>query len=366
MAKNKAKEGFLRRLRKIVSSHLYDLGNKVLNEGIENAKDLHEIEIPVNKGLKAIVEEALEYNKKARAEWKATKSEMRELLSSASKQVVAALKNDKESLSTDEDKFLESLDLDLDDFDFDDSDNVDDSTDDFEMESDGSDYVGEDDDDINSKLYLLVKSGIEMSTDEELKRIVVDKNDGIMNCIKGMIAMVETDDEGVVPDNSKLELAKSMMNNINDEIAGNVGLEDDIYSEDDDVAEDAIVVVEVIPTELPIRESNDALLLKSKVYDTIQTYFKNIENVIAKDKIINAKMSKFHDKLDTVVRYILSECSDERSFFDVESVILKPLHCNKHLEVAIAMFLGIVPQEIINAGHRLVDVYDKIIKQEEK
>lgn len=363
MAK-KTKEGFLKRLKKIVSSHLYDLGNKVLNEGIENAKDLHDVEIPVNKGLKSIIAEAIAYNKKAKAEWKASRSEMKELLSSASKQVVLALKNDKEGLTTDEDKFLESLDLDLDDFEFEDDD-ADDTNDEFEFESmdlvDGN-YVGVDEDAINSKLWLLVKTGPNLSHDEELVEIVNQDSEALLNCIKG-IKNVESEDT-CCDDDSKLEMAKALIDEVQDGIAPNLGLEDDMYNENDSDEDVALVVVEVIPTEIPIRESNDTLVLKTKVAETIKTYFDNIDRVIAQDKLINETMTKFHDKLDTVVRYLSAKTN--RSFNDIESIILKPICCDNHLEAGIAMYLSILPNSIISAGQRLVTVYNKIKKQEEK
>lgn len=362
MSRNKAKDGFLKRLRKIVSSHLYDLGNKVLNEGIENAKDIHDVEIPVNKGIRDIISEAIAYNKKAKAEWKATRSEMKELLSTASKQVVIALKNDKEGLTTEEDRFLESLDLDLDDFDFgdDDSEDLDDNYEFESVDNINSNYVGVDEDAINSKLWLLVKTGPSLSQDDELVELVNQKSNGLLNCIKGLCD--DTDDE--CHDNSKLEMAKALIDDVQDDIIPSIGLEEDIYSDEDTDDNTSLVVVEVIPTEIPIRESNDALILKSKVHETIKTYFSNIDRVIAQDKIINETMSKFHDKLDTVVRYLATETN--RSFHDIESVILKPICCDNHLEAGIAMYLGILPESIISAGHRLVAVYDKIKKQEEK
>lgn len=362
---NKTKEGFLKRLKKVVSSHLYDLGNKVLNEGIENAKDLHEIEIPVNKGLKSIIAEAIEYNKKAKAEWKASRSEMKELLSSASKQVVLALKNDKEGLTTDEDKFLESLDLDLDDFEFDDDDASDDISDDYEFESmdlTNNNYVGIDEDSINSKLWLLVKTGPSLTHDEEMVEIVNQNSEELLNCIKG-IKNVESEDT-YHDDDSKLEMAKALIDEVQNGLAPNLGLEEDIYSDEDGDEEVALVVVEVVPTEIPIRESNDTLVLKTKVAETVKAYFNNIDRVIAQDKLINETMTKFHDKLDTVVRYLAAKTN--RSFNDIESIILKPICCGNHLEAGIAMYLSILPESIIGAGQRLVTVYNKIKKQEEK
>lgn len=82
---NKKKAGFMKGLIKTVRSHFYDLFNSVYEEGTENAKEKHDIDLPQGS-VKEIIKDAIKRNKAAKPDWKATKAEVQEIINSGAKQ----------------------------------------------------------------------------------------------------------------------------------------------------------------------------------------------------------------------------------------------------------------------------------------
>lgn len=363
---SKTKVGFLKRLKRIVASHIYDLGNKVLNEGIENAKDEHDVTIPTDKGIKQIIKEALDTNKNVIKDLKATKSEMTALFKDASKQAIAALKNDKEELTSEEDRFLASLDIDLDDFDDEELEDImdgdfEDDSEETSFESMTDSYVGTDLDAISAGVLLLIRTAC--NKNEQLLNVFNSNIDNITNIINGLDKEPEDNRE---LRRDKLEIAKDLMKNISSDVTSNsVGLEDDlvlpeIIGENDDMDEDidseTVMVVEVIPTEVPIREKTEDIELKAKTVEVIDKFLKNAENVVNKDPKIQSELNIIDNKLEAVARYLASVSDLDENFIHHCFISSLP----KPWNVAMAFYFNLLPEDIITAGKRILAVYNKI------
>lgn len=351
------KQSFLKRLKKVVASHIYDLGHRVLDEGIENAKELHDVEIPKNKKLKDLVAEVVEYNAKAKKNLRANISEMKDLISQASKQAVAALKNNKEELTSEEDKFLESLGLDdddMEDFDF----GEDEEGMDFSEESispEDKDYTYDIDvDKINSKIMFLLQTTPAMMGDETLAQAVscnVDKIENIMRTLQ-----VPKEDRDIKPASDKLERTKEIVEDNIGVLTSAIGIESDDV-EECEICEELPVVVEVVETELPLAEHINVTRLKAKINMTIDKFFESVNHLASKPEV-NATLSKFMNTLDAVTSYLSAVTGKTQT--EIESVVLTPIKKTKHFEAGLIMYLDLVPEDLMEAGRRIVRAYQKI------
>lgn len=373
----KAKRSYLAKLRKMVASHTYDLGKKVLDEGIENAKELHDVDLPVNKRLKDIVKEVVDVNTKVKNYIKATKDEVSEVVKEGTKQAVAAIKNDKKDLTNEEDEFLSSFGIDLDDMDFDDDDD--------DMSNDDMDDIGEEsaaqsmwdgakdyterrypttvskltNDDISAAIFLLIQN----IKCPHIRELYATHSDEINNIIVNGTSSYASDIKSGTGD--KLNYVKNMISDINSDMLPNVGTEDD-DNMDEEMSQSG-VVIEVIETELPTKiESNQSLVLKKRLHDVILKYFSKLETCVLHDEEILAILSIAESKIDAVANYLATLC--EESSLSISNTIMCSLtelvpDCipiGKRL--VLAFYLGIIPEDQLEPAKRIISIYYNKIK----
>ena len=380
MDKKKAKRSYLSKLKNMVSSHVYDLGKKIVDEGVENAKENHDVNLAVNKSMKDIVKEVIQLNTKVKNYIKATKDEVQEVIKEGTKQAIAAIKNDKEASGSsgdfmDDDDFFKSLDIDIDDLDSDDWDDI--------MDDDDSDDIGNEslyegvqepstedkplvvskvtDDDITAAIALLV-SRVECP---EFREVYDRYPDEIQNAIElTMSPMIDEIKEG---NGDKLNLVKAMINDVNSDMVPNVGTENDIDPE----LEEAPIVVEVIETELPtaVPESIDDLTVKARLNSAIIKYLNTVENIISRDDEITGILNLTESKINAVANYVSSISG--KSVLSVQESIAKTLinmvpgidSTVVGPRVLMAFYLGIIPFDLASAGERIVSIYYNKIKR---
>ena len=380
MDKKKAKRSYLSKLKNMVSSHVYDLGKKIVDEGVENAKENHDVNLAVNKSMKDVVKEVIQLNTKVKNYIKATKDEVQEVIKEGTKQAIAAIKNDKEASGSsgdfmDDDDFFKSLDIDIDDLDSDDWDDI--------MDDDDSDDIGNEslyegvqepstedkplvvskvtDDDITAAIALLV-SRVECP---EFREVYDRYPDEIQNVIElTMSPMIDEIKEG---NGDKLNLVKAMINDVNSDMVPNVGTENDIDPE----LEEAPIVVEVIETELPtaVPESIDDLTVKARLNSAIIKYLNTVENIISRDDEITGILNLAESKINAVANYVSSISG--KSVLSVQESIAKTLinmvpgidSTVVGPRVLMAFYLGIIPFDLASAGERIVSIYYNKIKR---
>lgn len=380
MDKKKAKRSYLSKLKNMVSSHVYDLGKKIVDEGVENAKENHDVNLAVNKSMKDIVKEVIQLNTKVKNYIKATKDEVQEVIKEGTKQAITAIKNDKEASGSsgdfmDDDDFFKSLDIDIDDLDSDDWDDI--------MDDDDSDDIGNEslyegvqepstedkplvvskvtDDDITAAIALLV-SRVECP---EFREVYDRYPDEIQNAIElTMSPMIDEIKEG---NGDKLNLVKAMINDVNSDMVPNVGTENDIDPE----LEEAPIVVEVIETELPtaVPENIDDLTVKARLNSAIIKYLNTVENIISRDDEITGILNLAESKINAVANYVSSISG--KSVLSVQESIAKTLinmvpgidSTVVGPRVLMAFYLGIIPFDLASAGERIVSIYYNKIKR---
>ena len=370
----KAKRAYLGKLRTMVASHVHDLGKQILDEGIENAKENHGVKLPVEKRMKDIVKEVVAVNMKVKNYVKATKDEVQEVLKEGTKQAIVAIKNDNKDMTNEEDEFFKSLDIDIDDLDDEDWDDInnedtgDDYDDDISEESFARDmWQGAknytemvnatvisqlSDDDICAAILLLVQN----CKCQELQSVISTHVTEIENIIKGSTAGEV--DEIKPGTGDKLNYVKNMINEVNTDMVPNIG------TEDGEELEEVGIVVEVIPTELPtaVPESNRSLNLKRDVHRVIHMFFDKVENCINQDKEILGMLSVAESKISGVCTYLatLTGISDlevrNRIMSTIEDVsAVSELPVSRRL--TLAFYLGIIPEDLMEQGCRIVSVY---------
>lgn len=370
----KAKRAYLGKLRTMVASHVHDLGKQILDEGIENAKENHGVKLPVEKRMKDIVKEVVAVNMKVKNYVKATKDEVQEVLKEGTKQAIVAIKNDNKDMTNEEDEFFKSLDIDIDDLDdedwgdINDEDTGDDYDDDISEESFARDmWQGAknytemvnatvisqlSDDDICAAILLLVQN----CKCQELQSVISTHVTEIENIIKGSTAGEV--DEIKPGTGDKLNYVKNMINEVNTDMVPNIG------TEDGEELEEVGIVVEVIPTELPtaVPESNRSLNLKRDVHRVIHMFFDKVENCINQDKEILGMLSVAESKISGVCTYLatLTGISDlevrNRIMSTIEDVsAVSELPVSRRL--TLAFYLGIIPEDLMEQGCRIVSVY---------
>lgn len=370
----KAKRSYLSKLKKMVASHTYDLGKQVLDEGIENAKELHNVDLPVNKRMKDIVKEVIDVNKKVKNYIKATKDEVAEVVKEGTKQAVVAIKNDKENMTTEEDEFLASLDIDLDDFDEDDL--VGDDSDDMDISEESmsgremwraaSEYTSMrypvtvaklTNDDISAAILLLLQK----APCPEFQEIYSTHADDINNVVKtGTHNSVSEIKEG---SGDKLNYVKNMIQDVNADMVPNVGTEDI----DEEEVSAVGIVVEVIPTELPTVVPTEELNLKARIHRVIHMYLDKLEGCISRDEEITGMLAIAEAKISAVATYVSTLCG--KSNIEIENMIMSSIEsiapscipvCRR---LALAFYLGIIPEDLIEQGRRIISIYyNKICK----
>lgn len=379
MDKKKAKKSYLSKLKNMVASHVYDLGKKVVDEGVENAKENHDVNLAVNKSMKDVVKEVIQLNTKVKNYIKATKDEVQEVIKEGTKQAIVAIKNDKEESGSsgdfiDDDDFFKSLDIDIDDLDSDDWDDIMDDDDDTigneSLHPDVQEVSTEDkplvvskvtDDDITAAIALLI-SRVECP---EFREVYDSHPDEIQNAIKlSKSPMIDEIKEG---DGDKLNLVKAMINEVNSDMVPNVGTENDIDPE----LEEAPIVVEVIETELPtaVPEDMNDLTIKARLNRTIITYLKTVENIISRDDEITGILNLAESKINAVANYVSSITG--KSVLSVQESIAKTLvnmvpgidNTVVGPRVLMAFYLGIIPFDLASAGERIVSIYYNKIKR---
>lgn len=389
MDKKRAKRAYLSKLRKMVSSHVYDLGKKIIDEGVENAQENHEVKLGVHKSMKDIAKEVVQLNTKVKNYVKATRDEVQSVLKEGTKQAIVAIKNDKGSMKSDmddDDEFFKSLDIDLDDLDSDDwddimdgdsSDDDDDSDDDIGNESmfDGAKEWAEKhstegkplvvskitDDEISAAIALLI-SKVEYP---EFKEVYEGHYDEILNAIKlSKSPLVDEIKEG---EGDKLNLVKTMINEVNSDMVPNVGTENDTV---DPELENAPIVVEVIETELPtaVPESKNSLQVKAALNKGIVNYLKTVENIINRDDEIIGILNLAESKMDAVANYVSSWSG--KSVISIQDMIANTLvdmipgirGTVVGPRVLVAFYLGIIPFDLVTMGERIVSIYYNKVK----
>lgn len=123
MATNKSKQNVMRRMANVVKSHVEDVCDKVMKEAKDNAKDIHNVEIPDDLSAKALKKRLLDGNRKLAENVRLTKKEFIQSVKEGFVQAKAAIKNDKEAFKTEEDAFFDEFGEDfLNEFDFSDED----------------------------------------------------------------------------------------------------------------------------------------------------------------------------------------------------------------------------------------------------
>lgn len=370
----KAKRSYLSKLKKMVASHTYDLGKQVLDEGIENAKELHDVDLPVNKRMKDIVKEVVEVNTKVKNYIKATKDEVAEVVKEGTKQAIVAIKNDKQNMTTEEDEFLASLDIDLDDFDEDDL--VGDDSDDMDISEESmggrdmwraaSEYTSMrypvtvaklTNDDISAAILLLLQK----APCPEFQEIYSTHADEINNIVKtGTHNSVAEIKEG---SGDKLNYVKNMIQDVNSDMVPNVGTEDIDEEEMSSVG----IVVEVIPTELPTVVPTEELNLKARIHRVIHMYLDKLEGCISRDEEITGMLAVAESKISAVATYVSTLSG--KSTIELENMIMSSIEsiapscipvCRR---LALAFYLGIIPEDLIEQGRRIISIYyNKICK----
>lgn len=376
---NKAKRNYLGKLRKIVASHVYDLGKKIIDDAKENASEQHDVKLGVDKRLDDIVKEVIQVNVKVKNYIKATKDEVSEVLREGSKQAIAALKNEKsegggdhdDGFDSNDDEFFKSLGIDLDDYsdeELDDmaSDDMDGDGEDFGTENDNGGQMATDvsvpenvtitkmsNDAISSAVYVLVASvpcepvasAIRIHGDNIVRAIVSAKSP------TSQIAPSSVD----TGTTSKIETVKTMMSNIDDEMVPSISVED---------IEDGGIVIEVIPTELPTKiVTKKDLSIKAALNRTIDLLFDKTTQEVVRDAESMAIIDTFFTKIDAAVAFIATTYGSSEE--EIRSLILSALPGNINKFLSAAFYLGIVPKPYINAGMRLINLYtNKIMKEE--
>ena len=366
MDKKKAKGAYLGKLRKIVASHVYDLGKQVLDEGIENAEELHEVKLPMHKRAKDVAKEVVDLNTKVKNYLKATKDEVQEVLREGTKQAVTALKNDKEDMTNEEDEFFKSLDIDLDDLDGDDWDDSSLDSDDeigeeTNMEWQGAKQWVEErnphvvvskltDDDISAAIILI----LDQVECPRFKEVYSTHREDIMSAVKRSSSPLVDEIESGTGD--KLRMVKEMISDVNEEMTPNIGTED----------MDEGIVVEVIETELPVDKPVDdtILALKDRVYRVINMFFDKAEKIIMQDEEISGILNTADIKIESVVAYVSAiDGSDpihvRHSIWDV---VTKNTAIPTKQNLCMAFYLGVIPSDLIEQGKKIATIYyNKIV-----
>lgn len=397
MNKSKKKTGFMKGLVRVVRSHFYDLFSKVYEEGTENAKEKHDVELPQGS-VKEIIKDAIKRNKEAKPDWKATKAEVQEIINSGAKQAWAAIKNDKDGAdSTDEDKFLASLDLDLDNL----------------SDDDWKDILGEDFDEedmgmesLNEKIQAQFQGAkdymegvnnfdppeeepavVKTMTDNNITAALMlflanvkkcphftehfkTHHDEICKLIEGCNEDEYPVDQIDSGDDSNLVKTKELIKAVNEEMAPTVGYGsmEQTGIESDEMVEEAVTVIEEVPLneQEAYQMSQERIDLLIQAGDTVSTIVNQIEDK-ATEEMRNI-FSIWMFKLDRVARFCaaLDGCSEDKyhqlfkeEMFDMCGVC----DCvNIPLEVCIYFYLGLVPSKYIELGYRVCSAYLKVIE----
>lgn len=393
---NKKKAGFMKGLIKTVRSHFYDLFKSVYEEGTENAKEKHDIDLPQGS-VKEIIKDAIKRNKAAKPDWKATKAEVQEIINSGAKQAWSAIKNDSEGMSTDEDKFLASLDLDLDNLSDDDWKDI--LGDDFDEEDMGMESLEEQ---IKAQFqgakdYVEGITNFDPPKEEEIVEVkVISDNDitaalmlflnNVNKCPNfvehfkthhdEICKLIEGCNEPDYPadsidsgDDSNLIRTKELIKAINEEMAPVVGYgsTDETAMETDETVSEAVTVLEEIPldTEETYRISQDKLDVLIQAGDTVSVIMNQIEDKATSE--MKAVFGIWSFKLERVAKFCaaLDGCSEDKYiklFNDELKDMCGVCDCvNIPLEVCVYFYLGIVPSKYIELGYRVCDAYLKVI-----
>lgn len=399
---NKKKAGFMKRLVKVVRSHFYDVFKSVYEEGTENAKEKHDVNLPQGE-IKEIIKDAIKRNKAARPDWKATKAEVQEIINSGAKQAWAALRNDNKELETDEDKFLASLDLDLDNLD--DEDWKDILGDDFDEEDLGMESIEEriEAQFQGAKDYTEGRNDFDPPVDEEASVVTTMTDNNISAAILIFLAGVKkcpdfarlwrehhaeiasliegtTADEYPVDqidsgDDTNLNDVKAMVKAVNEEMVPFVGYtspeQDGMESEEDNNEIDSQVIVSV--EEQPLDETpdysmtQDKLSLYKEMGTAVDTIIEQIEDKATPE--MHNIFSIWDFKLGRVAKFAatICGCSPDR-FEQLFREELKDM-CNVcdctgiPYEVCVYFYLGIVPTKYIELGYRVCHTYCQVIDQ---
>lgn len=358
MDKNKVKKNYLGKLKKIVASHVYDLGKKIVEDAESSAEDNHEIKLGVHKRKNDIVKEVVELNSKVKNYIKATKDEVTEVCKEGSRQAIMALKNDPSSNNEldDDDEFFKSLDIDLDDMDSDDWDDV--------LSDVGDDDIGEEsvsdipmrvakmsNDDISAAVMLFISS----VQDEDVLSAIKEETSGIMNVINNTKSSI-VDEVTNTKSTGKLDMVKHLIEDIDSEMVPSISVED---------IEENGIVVEVIPTELPTKIiQKDDLMLKCKVRDTVKLFLDRCAKIASTDNEIIAIVDMFDSKIQAVVNYLSTSAGLEP--VRITNAIYKCIPPCVPYNVGVAFYLGLLPDDVISEGSRLVNIYyNKIYDKEE-
>lgn len=358
MDKQKAKKNYLSKLKRIVSSHVYDLGKRVVDEAESSAEDNHELKLGIHKSKDDIVKEVVDLNRKVKTYIKATKDEVVDVLKQGSQQAITALKNEGGSDENDEDEFFKSLGLDEDDLD-----DIVNGEDDEEPSMEG--LISHEDrfdnvlsikrisnSDLTAAALLLVRT----CNDDEISGIVNENLEEIRNLLENPNYGVA--DEISQGDQSKVNLVDQFMDNIENEIAPSISNED---------VEEAGLVVEVVETELPtvpVRTAVEDLTLKSRYFEVLKKFLNQCKLSVYRDDELMAIAALFDGKLEAVARFIAAKLGLE-DHIPLMRKLTYPITCNGILDAvdyqtAYIFYLNLIPEEIMTEGRRLIKIYNKI------
>lgn len=345
----KGKTGFLRQCKNVAVSHVKDLVTDVIEKGIDSAKELHDVELNVKPKLNDIVKQVVEINKEAKEGVKATKAEIKEVLSQAVTQVVAAVKNNKDDLSTDEDKFLESLELDLDDLDEEDQEEL-------GIESFATTFESNElttvtslgNSEIAAAVLLLLNS---INDNEDFANFMVEHRDSVNELVEGTKCLPVDDIE--TGDKSKLDMAIAMVKDIQDKAAVNIGVEEEIMA--------TVVIIEQNPIKYA-EFSNERLELIERLGTSVNTLKHNICVEVAKDSEKTNIISVFESKIDQVVSLYNNMTGNKLSVHELISNYSRSICgcCNPHLFNI--FYLGLCPEKELELCRRIYSTYLKLIK----
>lgn len=359
MKRKQAKQSYLKKMKNVVASHVYDLGKKIIDDAEENAREEHNVKLGIHKNIKDIVKEVVAVNTKVHNYIKATKDEVAEVCREGSRQAIVALKNEKGSsdeMDSDE-EFFKSLDIDIENDD-EWQDMLGDDDDDFDEDDIGVEsYMTNDDqptvvssmsdEDISAAIILLLAS----SPCSKFTSIYQDYKQDIQRIVENTHSKVV--DQITNKSTNKLEMAKQMLDEVDAEMIPSISNED---------MEESVRVIEVVKTELPttIPEKKADLEICSRVHDTVEKIFSNALKSITSDKEKLAILEIAQCKLEAVIAYLATVTGI--SDLEIRRMIL---HSSANLDFTtwLGFYLGLIPAPIINEATRLISIYYNKIKK---
>ena len=399
-----AKKSYLKRLRKYVATNTYeifkglglnakDAAMAIVSDAKSSAKSKHNIDLK----MKNVGKQVIEVNKKAKDYVKATKDEVISTTAKGIKQAIDALKHKdtkSDTFGDSEDDFLKSLGMD----DFEEAaddylDSFDDEDDELDDDDDNVDYGYES---FNQELWQGAKRYAEMTADITVQKISDDEITALIlllvektlsktypeygmyreDVITAMqnAKRVDSDDEestGTVTEgsNDKLSYVKDIITSVNTDMVGNVGIEEMApppeQQELEEMRNSGEIVVTIKEEEKPYPTKKD-IAVRSAIHKVIHSYFDKTKVCLMNDPEICCILDTATNKIEAVSIYLSSLLGV--SDMEVQNKIMSGLlefvpDCVKAKAsmVALAFYLGIIPEDLIAPARRIITIYNKLI-----